>query len=137
MKEVLSSYETLTLTRATWHSIPEDTIVRCVSYFYVPNLTCILVTRHKYTFTFTSSPSSLLSSIKASVFLIIISMLYPSRLISSAWARSWWVSNLLSLHLSLFKIFSSAHCSLTPSVYVPPSMLETKFYTHIEPQATL
>jgi hypothetical protein len=40
-------------------------------------------------------------------------------------------SNLLSLHPSLFEIFS------TPSVYVHPLMSETNFHTHTKPQAKL
>jgi hypothetical protein len=46
-------------------------------------------------------------------------------------------SNLLSLHLSLVKIFFSASCSQTPSLYIRPLMSEAKFHTHIEPQAKL
>jgi hypothetical protein len=44
-------------------------------------------------------------------------------------------SNLPSLNLSSAQIFSSAPRSQTPSVCVPPSMLETKFRTHTKPQA--
>jgi hypothetical protein len=44
-------------------------------------------------------------------------------------------SNLLSLHLSLVQIFSSAPCSGTPSVYISPLMSQAKFYTDTKPQA--
>jgi hypothetical protein len=37
-------------------------------------------------------------------------------------------SNLLSLHLSLIQIFSSAPCSQTPPVCVPPLMTEPKIH---------
>jgi hypothetical protein len=41
-------------------------------------------------------------------------------------------STLPSLYPSLVKIFSSAPCSQTPSVYVPLVLLGTMFHTHIE-----
>jgi hypothetical protein len=46
-------------------------------------------------------------------------------------------SNLLSLHLSLVQIFSSAPCFRTPSVYVPPLKSEPRFHTHREPRCNL
>jgi hypothetical protein len=49
--------------------------------------------------------------------------------------KSWSASlcnflRVLLCHTSWVQILSPATCSLTPSVYVPPLMWETKFYTH-------
>jgi hypothetical protein len=46
-------------------------------------------------------------------------------------------SNLLSHHPFLVHMLSVAPYSQTPLVSIPPSMSETKFYTHTEPQTKL
>jgi hypothetical protein len=65
-------------------------------------------------------------------FLIILGEEYKSRS-----ARYEIFSILPSPHPSSVQISSSAPCSQTSSVYVPPLMSETKFHTHTEPQTNL
>jgi hypothetical protein len=88
--------------------------------------------------------ASLFSPIRATcpAYLILLDLIIPITNIigeeSNLKALSYAVfSTLPSLRLSFVQIFSSALCSQTPSVHVPPLISETKFQSHTEPQAKL
>jgi hypothetical protein len=99
---------------------------------YQEKFTNIYSTNNLYKFQFS------LIRVTCPAHLILLDLLiYLAESINHAAPRYAVVSTLPSLHPSSVQIFSSAPCSLTPSVYVPPLMSETKFNTNIEPQKKL